>query len=183
MDNFTREASGTAELIAENQIAIDQLIQLVTQMDNETYQTLMGRHGQQSVGKHVRHIIDHYTAFLAGAEQDQCWVLDYEHREREAILECSGQAAADRLQQIKAQLNDCCTLHAGQPVFVDYPTANGMAGFGASIGRELAFLTSHTVHHLAVVALLAEQLNYETGPEFGVHPSTLRYWEQQRAAG
>jgi len=41
------------------------------------------------------------------------------------------------------------------------------------------FLASHTIHHMAIIGMLAEQAGVEVGAEFGVHPSTLRYLQRQ----
>jgi hypothetical protein len=43
----------------------------------------------------------------------------------------------------------------------------------SSVGRELLFLSSHTVHHWALVAALLRHQGIEPGVEFGVAPSTL----------
>ena len=48
--------------------------------------------------------------------------------------------------------------------------------------RELEFLHSHTVHHHA---LIAEKLNFygiQTANDFGVAPSTLKFWEKEKQA-
>ena len=41
-----------------------------------------------------------------------------------------------------------------------------------SVGRELAFVMSHTIHHLAVIALLLRDLGIEVPPRFGYAPTT-----------
>jgi len=48
-----------------------------------------------------------------------------------------------------------------------------------SVERELVFLASHTIHHMAIIGMLAEQAGMEVSSDFGVHPSTLRYLEKQ----
>jgi len=52
----------------------------------------------------------------------------------------------------------------------------GDAGFSRStIQRELQFLSSHTVHHFAIVAMILKIQGFETPDTFGVAPSTLKY--------
>jgi hypothetical protein len=48
----------------------------------------------------------------------------------------------------------------------------------SSIGRELQFLLSHTIHHYALIALALRLQGYEPSAEFGVAPSTLQYWRK-----
>ncbi|MDH3494762.1 MAG: hypothetical protein OEM82_14505, partial [Acidobacteriota bacterium] len=48
-----------------------------------------------------------------------------------------------------------------------------------SLARELEFLHSHTVHHYALIAAKLGSMNIEVPFEFGVAPSTLKYWESR----
>ena len=48
-----------------------------------------------------------------------------------------------------------------------------------SVLRELEFLLSHTIHHYALVAVMARIQGCEPGPTFGVAPSTLKYQQAQ----
>ena len=48
-----------------------------------------------------------------------------------------------------------------------------------SVARELVFLASHTIHHMAIIGMLAEQAGVKVSADFGVHPSTLRYLQRQ----
>lgn len=45
----------------------------------------------------------------------------------------------------------------------------------SSLGRELQFLSSHTLHHYALIKLLLDDTGLDLGPEFGVAPSTLAW--------
>ena len=51
----------------------------------------------------------------------------------------------------------------------------------STVERELQVLLSHTVHHYALIAVALRLHGLEVDPEFGVAPSTLRYWQEQRA--
>lgn len=52
-------------------------------------------------------------------------------------------------------------------------------GSYSSIGRQLQFLKSHTIHHYALIALFFRLQDYEPPEEYGVSTSTPR---QRRAA-
>ena len=45
----------------------------------------------------------------------------------------------------------------------------------SSISRELQVLSSHTVHHFALIAMTLRMHGLEVDPDFGMAPSTLRY--------
>jgi len=45
----------------------------------------------------------------------------------------------------------------------------------SSVARELQALSSHTVHHFALIAITLKGYGVEVNPGFGVSPSTLRF--------
>jgi hypothetical protein len=45
----------------------------------------------------------------------------------------------------------------------------------STIGRELQSLSSHTVHHFALIAMSLRAMGIPVEEDFGVAPSTLRY--------
>lgn len=177
-------------LIEENRLALAQLRRLVDDLAPEAYRRVFGVQGRHTLGKHVRHIIDHYEALIdglaAGAE-----TLDYERRRRDPALEASPDEAARRLVALEAWLSslqgqaspECLTLRhcqdAGAPDHDGFADGERRLALPSSLARELAFLASHTVHHMAIIGLLAEQVGIALPASFGVHPSTLRHWQRE----
>src|SRR5437588_542470 len=51
----------------------------------------------------------------------------------------------------------------------------------SSISRELQALSSHTVHHFALIAMTLRMHGVETDADFGMAPSTLRYLASKTA--
>jgi hypothetical protein len=51
-----------------------------------------------------------------------------------------------------------------------------------TVGREFAFVLSHTVHHNALIAVIAKLLGVQVPERFGYAPSTLAYLEHRRCA-
>ena len=49
----------------------------------------------------------------------------------------------------------------------------------STLGRELLFLLSHTIHHYALIDLLLREEGFEVPPDFGMAPSTLKHLERQ----
>ncbi len=49
----------------------------------------------------------------------------------------------------------------------------------STVRRELQFLLSHTVHHFALIAVLLERFEIAVPDDFGIAPSTLKYWQAQ----
>jgi hypothetical protein len=132
--------------------------------------------GLWRIGGHIRHIIEFYECFLDGLE---CGHIDYDSRRRDEILERSCAAASQRIGAIIERLETDSALRGDAVVFVRVEDA---AAFDlddpyliSSVGRELLALSSHTVHHFALVAVALRAFGIEPGAEFGVAPSTLRY--------
>jgi hypothetical protein len=51
----------------------------------------------------------------------------------------------------------------------------------SSISRELQVLSSHTVHHFALIAMTLRMHGVEMDADFGMAPSTLRYLASKTA--
>jgi hypothetical protein len=51
----------------------------------------------------------------------------------------------------------------------------------SSISRELQVLSSHTVHHFALIAITLRVHGVEIDSDFGMAPSTLRYLASKTA--
>lgn len=165
-------------LVEENREAIAQLRHFLAELSPAAYRQPFGTDGRHSLGKHVRHILDHYDALLAAAEAGR---IDYEHRRRDARLEHWPREAERHLRDIERGLDRLVVSPGRQALALDYPLDQETSlTLGSSLARELAFLTSHTIHHMALLGVLAEQLGVTLPETFGVHPSTLRFWQRER---
>jgi len=166
------------EIVEENVHAIVQLIELLESLPGNLYRQCFGHRKQHVIGKHVRHIIDHYSALLSATASPGA-LLDYENRDRELSLETDRRAGANRLSEIMRTLRSRFSgNHANELAMLHTSDEQGQV-VTTSVDRELVFLASHTIHHMAIIGMLAEQAGMEVSAEFGVHPSTLRYLRRQ----
>lgn len=131
----------------------------------------------QSIGQHVRHILEHYQCLWLALDQRS--ELDYEHRQRQLELALSPAMALGDLithcHRLKSLKKDALIL----PIHLGSVEEGQSLTVASSLVRELAFLASHTIHHQAIIKLLATQMGYELPVEFGVHNSTLKHWARQ----
>jgi uncharacterized damage-inducible protein DinB len=128
-----------------------------------------------SIGGHMRHIIEHYLGFLNGLEHG---MLDYEQRTRDPLIERSSTGAAATLATIADRLEAVATWEADRGLRVHAEAGDGWAA-ASSVLRELEFLLSHTIHHYALVAVMARLQGCEPPAGFGVAPSTLKFQQEQ----
>ena len=118
-------------------------------------------------------MIDHYDCFFGGLETGR---VDYYSRKRDPQVESDPSRAVEALRRVQAQvlttqgrLDDPLEVDTGGP-----DSGDGQAGWAASsVRRELAFVLSHTLHHLAQIRGMAIELGIELGEDFGVAHSTL----------
>lgn len=142
-----------------------------------------GPHGQASTGAHMRHVLDCYRCFLRGLEPVQVPTaaapVNYDDRERDPKVETDGAYASNVIRQLIAALERLkpSDLDRSLRVQVDAAAWNQDDAIwsSSSVGRELQFLLSHTVHHYAIMSLILRAEGFDPGAEFGVAPSTLEY--------
>lgn len=129
-----------------------------------------------SIGGHVRHCFDHARALLDGHASGE---VDYDSRRRGTDVEhCSAAARAEaaRLIDLAVTLGHA---DAELPLSLTIlPTRDGVpVRVASTLGRELAFVLSHTIHHNALVRSMAFSLGVTLPRTFGYAPSTLAHFD------
>ncbi len=163
-------------LLAFNQQLIAQALALVAAHDGPGQPAYAG-----AAGSHLRHVIEHYDALVFAAQPG---FVDYDGRARDLALEISPTLARQRLHLLRS------SLRQWPPALLDRPVrVRGLAGvtgehhFGvdSSLGRELAFVASHTVHHFALLAPYCQQHAISTGAHFGHAPGSVKHHQLMRS--
>jgi 1-acyl-sn-glycerol-3-phosphate acyltransferase len=149
---------------------------LLEQIDDALYRRTDPPLHDSHIGAHIRHVIDHYDQLLDGLHAAR---VDYDLRAREPRIESDrGHAIATvaaligRLQQLRGELADRSLLVYQNGSDSSGPRPNATA---STLGRELQFLISHTVHHYALIAFILRSAEVNVPDGFGVSPSTLLY--------
>jgi hypothetical protein len=128
-----------------------------------------------TIGQHVRHCIDHYATLAGGIATSR---FDYDDRARSSEIECDRDRALGRVRELLEELRPVL-LHVDLAVAVHVRMASACKGDVAwqksSLGRELQFVVSHTVHHAAMVANSCRVRGLPISAEHGVAPSTSRH--------
>ena len=126
------------------------------------------------VSGHLRHILEFYECFLDGLEWSH---IDYDSRKRDPNLERSRSAALDRIHTISGRLQTAPQIAGDAVIWVRMEDSAGMADpwTTSSVSRELQSLSSHTIHHFALIAMTLKAHGVPVEEEFGVAPSTLRH--------
>lgn len=140
-----------------------------------------------AVGGHFRHCLEFVNEFLAGLETGR---VDYDKRTRNHEIETNRTYAIQEYNETVQRLENLLLPITRKGLLVKPEDVAGESGSedfwcASSIERELEFLQSHTIHHYALIGFKLRAFGFKLPEEFGVAPSTLRFWaeqQQQRSA-
>jgi len=152
---------------------LDELAETLLATPEDVYRARIEPPVSGSIGEHVRHTLDHLSAVLAN---DGIEPLTYDRRERGTAVETDPSAALRQIFRMKSGLERLRGLSMDEPVAVRSQVSTDGASVLAwsTIGRELAFVKSHTIHHQALIAVLLAWHGVDVAPRFGVAASTPR---------
>ena len=135
---------------------------------------------QSPIGKHVRHILDHFWSMEVGL---QTGVIDYTMRHRNTAIESDAEIAHNATEKLIAWLD---TLPSdNQPLEVVNEisvTSEETITTPTNVDRELIYLINHTLHHVAYASLVANLHDIEIPQYLGVAPATATYLREEQAA-
>lgn len=153
---------------------LEQLGRVVSELTPEQYAAAPVGVMESSVGTHVRHCLDHVGALLGAAEFGR---LDYDRRKRGTPIETDRTLAVNTIRSASARLARLPAQTFAGPVRVSVMLAPDEPSIEvqSSLGRELAFVVSHTVHHGAIIAATVKLLGGNVPERFGYAPSTLAH--------
>jgi hypothetical protein len=172
-----------AALIEMNVRWLRQGLRLLERLDDRTYATTPEGFAPHRAGAHLRHILEFYQCFLEGQGSSH---IDYDARRRDAAIERSREAASAAIRSIIRALRTEMELRQERIIWVRMEDAKSAgireAFMESSISRELQVLSSHTIHHFALIAMTLRAHGIQMDPDFGMAPSTLRHLAQAEAA-
>ncbi len=136
---------------------------------------------ESSVGGHVRHCLDHVRALLSAIDTGH---LDYDHRPRDTPIETLRTAALATMSDMIGALDALPRFVITRPLTVSVNLSGDATSVGvlSSVGREVAYVLSHTIHHNAIVNAMIMTLGGWVPERFGYAPSTIRNLESRKCA-
>ena len=172
-----------AQLIETNVRWLRQARTLLELMDDFSFTASPKGMEPHRVSGHFRHILEFYECFLEGVESGY---VDYDGRRRDSSLERSRAAAIHKIDDIINRLQTTRELSGDAAVFVRMedidPGEFQDPSLFSSVSRELQVLSSHTIHHFALIAMTLRAHGCDIDRDFGVAPSTLRYHSEKAAS-
>jgi hypothetical protein len=163
-------------LIEINVRWLRQALRLLDRLDDAAHTTSPRGMAPHRAGAHLRHILEFYQCFFDGLADSH---IDYDARRRDPLIEKCREYAARAIEEIIHALETSHELSQERIVWVRMEDCDDTRVrepyMESSISRELQVLSSHTVHHFALIAMTLRLHGIEMDPDFGMAPSTLRY--------
>ncbi len=160
-----------------NIAVLKQLTDLLYQLSDTEYAQPLPIISQNTIGKHVRHILEFYTCLFDGIEHKS---VDYDARKRNLELENYTNKAIETSNYISEKLinlNDKAKL---EPLELFATLPHTRAKLTTTVERELLYVLEHTIHHFAIIkiAVKNEFPHVQIANEFGVAYATLQHQEE-----
>ncbi len=158
---------------------LEQCDGFLASLEQQTFTTPSERMLGSTIGQHVRHSLDHYSAALASLDGA---VVDYDTRQRDTPVENDLEAARSVLAEIRqtvAGLGEDA-LVGGLTIRVMLNAEGDGTELPSTLGRELAFATHHAIHHCAMIASIAGEHGATVPAGFGKAPSTSNHERAMR---
>lgn len=178
---MTEVLSEWAAMLAFNRQLLDQALDLVAEGAQRPE-----RDFALDCGAHLRHLVEHYEAFLQAVAVGGAALIAYDRRPRDRAAEACPQQMRERLLRLQAALAGLATEDPERPCAVEL--RGGVDGdqlwvSRSTLARELLFLASHTTHHYALIASRLAAQGVMLDARFGKAPATLRFeHDRERAA-
>ncbi len=133
------------------------------------------RTARASIGSHFRHNLDFVNAFLIGLGTGK---IDYNRRERDLQIEENRLYAIKQFAEAVSEFRRLPVEIFDKKVLIR-SEINSDFWLESGAMRELEFLHSHTIHHHALIAGKLKAFGVHAAKDFGVAPSTLKFWAEE----
>lgn len=155
--------------------------------DNDDYVRRNEQIFNSSIAAHTRHNLDHFRKLLDpfqykqkdyNNEEETLPLVDYDTRVRDSPIELDMKEALNEIHRL-VNLVDGVNLNKNLSIkFATLFREKEMSSFQVTsyVGRELAFVSHHAIHHLASIKLILATLDYidkNSIKDIGIAPSTL----------
>lgn len=164
------------QVLLSTELTFAQLNNLLGDLSNEDYSKPLSILSDNTVGKHIRHIIEMYHCLINTYDNG---TVDYDKRERNITIENDCSVAIENLHLILNTISNKEDKVLVLNTYYDYNTS-APEKIQTTYHRELAYALEHCIHHMAIIRIAVES-NFPyivVAPSFGVATSTLRYIEQ-----
>jgi len=151
-----------------------QLAESLQQISQQEYVQPCKTLFDNTIGQHVRHIIELFQCLEKGYEPG---IVNYEKRKRDQAIETDKEFASRLLLDIHSGLNKSNKELTLEATYDDHSVTP--IHIATNYFREIAYNLEHTIHHMALIRVgLTEVASINLPDDFGVASSTVKYKKQ-----
>ena len=148
-----------------------QLAEILKQMSHQEFARPCSTLFQNTIGQHVRHIIELFQCLENGYEAG---VVNYEKRKRDAAIENDKEFATRLLNEVYSNLDKADKELILEAIYDDLN--DPPIRIPTNYYREIAYNLEHTIHHMALIRVGINEVSNITLPaDFGVASSTVKH--------
>lgn len=153
--------------------SLKQLTLMVSKLSQVQFQQSLETLNQNSIGKHVRHVVEFFECLQIGNLHS---VVNYDNRERNLLLENNVKFTLSRIEELQSEIENY--QDKSLTLLADY--GSGPMVIETTLFRELVYNIEHCVHHLAIIkiSMKAHFPSIELEENLGVAYSTQQYQSQ-----
>ncbi len=163
------------QVLSVSKIIVNQLVTLCEELPSDQYSASLDLLMNNSIGMHMRHIIEFYDILKDSCEGSR--ILSYDKREHCSKTETEIKLAKDRFKTILDWFNK---INNDVPLklMVSYDkTCKEEFEINTNLERELVYNIEHAIHHMAIIRIAIEREfpDIKLDKHFGLAFSTIRF--------
>jgi uncharacterized damage-inducible protein DinB len=162
-------------MIESQLIILQQANAYLASVSAQQYTQVIAPTFMSSAGAHMRHILDHYYSVINGFPVG---LIDYDKRSRGGVVESCPKAAQSAIESISTFLSSLTSEQLKQTVQLSTEisvTEKQVAIVDTTLAREVIFVGSHAVHHLATIKHIAQAQELKVEANLGLAPATATF--------
>lgn len=155
-------------------------VRIIVRACSEDNYNQPSEHSPSGIGKHIRHILDHFLAVRTGVTNG---VIDYNCRNRECDLENLPELALDLTNELINWLSNTELEDQSVQIVTEISVSDTQnEQMDSTLSREICYLINHTIHHVAYATLVASQNGIVLQTQLGLAPATATYLRNQNSS-
>ena len=167
------------QLKATGQSILSQIFDLTQQLNDAEYTSELDLLNGNTIGKHVRHILEFFEILLDGTSEG---IINYDKRKHEPLFESDTAASLKRIEELIDLIGK---LDTDREIYLEVSYSKSDADtvkIKSSVERELAYNIEHAIHHMAIIKIAIQTVfpSIQVAENFGVAYSTVRYQKSTR---
>ena len=163
------------QLKTTSQHILNQIFDLIAQLSSSEYTAKLDLLNGNSIGKHVRHVLEFFDLMVAGCAKGR---INYDKRNHAPLYETDTQAALAKIESLIKEGIEEISFGEDLILEVSYSSSDSESiKIKSSVERELAYNIEHAIHHMAIMKIAAQTVfpKVKLAENFGVAYSTVRY--------